>query len=335
MRGERALADTASVNSTMGACIQVTLDGRGTGVAPDPIPRVLLVGGSEVEHLAHARLLKDSRSAFAISTVNTVNDALHSIRARPYDVIFLDIDGREANVPRAIDELALAAPEAGIVLLASLEDPSIATVACELGAQDYLVKAALNQAVLLRAVRCAIGRKRHEARLTEWAYTDAVTGLANRRLFSDRLSHALVRAARDDRDTALLYIDLDRFKSINDSLGHEAGDQVLRGVAKLLRGAVRQTDTVARLGGDEFAVLLEYLDAYSRVDVVARKVLTALDAGFTVEGSAVKVTASIGIGLFPIHAIGAQALLRCADYAMFLAKQAGGNRFRLARMRGD
>src|SRR5688500_18401227 len=110
MRGERALADTASVKSTMGACIQVTLDGRDTGVAPEPIPRVLLVGGSEVEHLAHARLLKDSRSAFAISAVNTVNDALHSIRARPYDVIVLDIDAREANVPRAISELTLAAP---------------------------------------------------------------------------------------------------------------------------------------------------------------------------------------------------------------------------------
>lgn len=335
MRGERALADTASVNSTMGACIQVTLDGRGTGVAPEPMPRVLLVGGSEVERLVHARLLKDSGCAAAVSTVDTVNDALHSIQARPYEVVFLDMEGREANFPRAISELALAAPEAGIVLLASREDASIATMACELGAQDYLVKGALNQAVLFRAVRCAIGRKRHEARLTEWAYTDAVTGLANRRLFLDRITHALVRAARDDRDTALLFIDLDRFKAINDSLGHEAGDDVLRGVARLLRGAVRQTDTVARLGGDEFAVLLEYLDGFSRVDVVAGKVLHALDAGLTIQGSALRVTASIGIGLFPVHAIGAQALLRCADYAMFLAKQAGGNRFRLARMRGD
>ena len=335
MRGARAVADTGSVNSTMGACIQVTLDGRGTGVVPEPLPRVLLIGGSEVERLVHARLLKDSGSAVAVSAVNTVTDALQSIRARPYDVIFLDIEGHEANLPRAISELAVAAPEAGILLLASRDDPSIASMACEVGAQDYLVKAALNQAVLLRAVRCAIGRKRHEARLTEWAYTDAVTGLANRRLFFDRLTHALVRAARDDRDTALLFIDLDKFKAINDGLGHEAGDDVLRGLARLLRGAVRQTDTVARLGGDEFAVLLEYLDDFSRVDVVARKVLHALAGGLNVEGSTVKVTASIGIGLFPIHAIGAQALLRCADYAMFLAKQAGGNRFRLARMRGE
>ena len=304
--------------------MQVTLGGCDTGVAREPMPRVLLIGSREV-----------GCGAFFISAVATVDDALHSMRERPYDVILLDLEGFQTDVARALNELALAAPETAILVLASRDDPAIATMVCELGAQDYLVKEALNQAVLLRAVRAAIGRKRHEARLTELAYTDALTGLANRRLFSDRLAHALVRAARDDRDAALLFVDLDGFKAINDSLGHEAGDDVLRGVARLLRGAVRQTDTVARLGGDEFAVLLEYLEDFSRVDVVAEKVLNALAAGLTVQGSAVKVTASIGIGLFPIHAIGAQALLRCADYAMFLAKQSGGNRFRLARMRGD
>lgn len=351
MRGTGALAETVSVNNTralryeppperyrigtisMGACMQVTIDGRGTEAAPEPMARVLLVGGSEVERLVHARLLEDSWCAFTISAANTLKDALHLIRARPYDVILLDIEAREANVPRAINELALAAPGTGILVLASREDSSMASMACELGAQDYLVKAGLNQTVLLRAVRCAIGRKRHEARLTEWAYTDAVTGLANRRLFCDRLTHALVRAARDDRDTALLFIDLDSFKAINDSLGHEAGDDVLRSVARLLRGAVRQTDTVARFGGDEFAVLLEYLEDFSRVDLVAKKVLGALDAGLTVQRSPVKVTASIGVGVFPIHAISGDALLRCADHAMFLAKQCGGNRYRLARAR--
>jgi diguanylate cyclase (GGDEF)-like protein len=315
--------------------MQVTREGHATGAAPEPLARVLLVGGSDGERLVNARLLRDSGCAFTISAANTLEDALHSIRTRPCDVILLDIDTREANVPRAINELALAAPATGILVLASRDDSSMASMACELGAQDYLVKAGLNQAGLLRAVHSAIGRKRHEARLAEWAYTDAVTGLANRRLFCDRLTHALVRAAREDRDTALLFIDLDRFKAINDSLGHEAGDDVLRGVARLLRGAVRQTDTVARFGGDEFAVLLQSLEDLSRVDLVAKKVLNALDAGVTVRGSPVKVTASIGVGLFPIHAINADALLRCADYAMFLAKQSGGNRFRLARMRGD
>ena len=132
----------------MGACMPVTIEGRGTGVAPEPIVRVLLVGGGEVERLVHVRLLKGSQYAFAISAANTLKDALHLIRARPYDVILFDIEARAANVPRAINELALAAPETGILVLASREDSSMATMACELGAQDYLVKAGLNQTVL-------------------------------------------------------------------------------------------------------------------------------------------------------------------------------------------
>ena len=112
-------------------------------------------------------------------------------------------------------------------------------------------------------------------RLTEWAYTDAVTGLANRRLFSDRLSHALC-APPVTTETPRCYISTwTGSRPSMTALGTRPGTVVLRSVAKLLRGAVRQTDTVARLGGDEFAILLEYLDAYSRVDVVARKILTA------------------------------------------------------------
>jgi diguanylate cyclase (GGDEF)-like protein len=145
----------------------------------------------------------------------------------------------------------------------------------------------------------------------------------------------LARATRADKGAALLFIDLDNFKAINDSLGHEAGDDVLRGVGQVLRRAVRQTDTVGRFGGDEFVVLLEPLEDFSRVDLVAKKVLRALDAGSTVPAPPVKVTASIGVGLFPKHAIKEDALLRSADAAMLLAKQCGGNRFRLACARGD
>jgi two-component system cell cycle response regulator len=301
--------------------------------AREPMARVLLVESNEVERLTHVRLLKHSRCAFSISAVDTLHAALLSVRSRPYDVILLDIDTREPNATAVIKELALAAPGAAILVLASRADYSMATLACELGAQDYLVKEELNRTVLIRALRCAIGRKRHEARLTEWAYMDALTGLVNRRLFSDRLTHALARATRADKGAALLFIDLDNFKTINDSLGHEVGDDVLRGVAQVLRGAVRQTDTVGRFGGDEFVVLLEPLEDFSRVDLVAKKVLRALDAGSTVPAPPVKVTASIGVGLFPKHAIREDALLRSADAAMFLAKQSGGNCIQLARAR--
>ena len=313
----------------------VIVEDSRAAAAPEPMVRVLLVESNETERLTHVRLLKHSRRAFSVSAVETLHAALLSVRSRTYDVILLDIDTHEPNATTVIKELALAAHGTAILVLASRADCSMATLACELGAQDYLVKEELNQTVLIRAVRCAIGRKRHEARLTEWAYMDALTGLVNRRLFCDRLTHALARATRADKGAALLFIDLDNFKTINDSLGHEAGDDVLRGVAQVLRGAVRQTDTVGRFGGDEFVVLLEPLEDFSRVDLVAKKVLRALDAGFTVPAPPVKVTASIGVGLFPKHAIKEDALLRSADAAMFLAKQGGGNRFRLACARGD
>jgi diguanylate cyclase (GGDEF)-like protein len=313
----------------------VIVEDRRAAAAPEPMVRVLLVERNEAERLTHVRLLKHSRCAFSISAVDTLQAALLSVRARPFDVILLDIDTSEPTATTVIKELALAAPGTAILVLTDRADYSMATLACQLGAQDYLVKEDLNQAVLKRAIRCAIGRKRREARLTEWGYTDALTGLVNRRLFCDRLTHALARATRADKGAALLFIDLDNFKTINDSLGHEAGDDVLRGVAQVLRRAVRQTDTVGRFGGDEFVVLLEPLEDFSRVDLVAKKVLRALDAGFTVPAPTVKVTASIGVGLFPKHAIKEDALLRSADTAMLLAKQCGGNRFLLACARGD
>lgn len=313
----------------------VIVEDRRAAAAPEPMVRVLLVERNEAERLTHVRLLKHSRCAFSISAVDTLQAALLSVRARPFDVILLDIDTGEPTATTVIKELALAAPGTAILVLTDRADYSMATLACQLGAQDYLVKEDLNQAVLKRAIRCAIGRKRREARLTEWAYTDALTGLVNRRLFCDRLTHALARATRADKGAALLFIDLDNFKAINDSLGHEAGDDVLRGVGQVLRRAVRQTDTVGRFGGDEFVVLLEPLEDFSRVDLVAKKVLRALDAGFTVPAPTVKVTASIGVGLFPKHAIKEDALLRSADTAMLLAKQCGGNRFLLACARGD
>lgn len=310
------------------------IEERGAAAAPEPMARVLLLESNEAERLTPVRLLKHSHCGFTISAVNTLEAAFLSVRSRPYDAVLLDIDTHESDLTTVIKELALAAPGSGILVLGSREDDSMATLACELGAQDYLVKQELTQRLLIRALRCAIGRKRHEARLTDWAYMDALTGLVNRRLFCDRLAHALARATRADKGAALLFIDLDNFKTINDSLGHETGDDVLRGVAQVLRRAVRQTDTVGRFGGDEFVVLLEPLEDFSRVDLVAKKVLRALDAGITIPASPVKVTASIGVGLFPKHAIKEDALLRSADAAMFLAKRSGGNRFRWACARG-
>jgi diguanylate cyclase (GGDEF)-like protein/PAS domain S-box-containing protein len=167
--------------------------------------------------------------------------------------------------------------------------------------------------------------KRSQARLDYLAHHDALTGLPNRLLFSARLEHALQRAARDRQGVALMFLDLDGFKAVNDSLGHLAGDQLLQGVAERLRASVREQDTVARLAGDEFVMIVEALADPGDAAVVARKALDALAAPFRLAGQDVTVTASIGVSLYPSDGRDLATLLRCADHAMYRAKQRRGH----------
>ena len=166
-------------------------------------------------------------------------------------------------------------------------------------------------------------RKGLEERLAHQAFHDPLTGLPNRALFLDRLEHALTRAARHDEAIAVLFLDLDRFKVINDSLGHEVGDQLLIAAAARLQGCLRAEDTVARLGGDEFTILLETLDDSRDAVRVAQRITEALQAPVTIGEQELFVTTSIGIALSNGRHTSPSALLRDADTAMYRAKQAG------------
>jgi diguanylate cyclase (GGDEF)-like protein/PAS domain S-box-containing protein len=165
-------------------------------------------------------------------------------------------------------------------------------------------------------------RKQMEEHLAHQAHHDALTGLPNRALFGDRLAQALRAADRERTPVALLLLDLNRFKEVNDTLGHDAGDALLRVVGARLQGAVRTSDTVARLGGDEFAALLPATGADGAVDVAA-KLLGALAEPLTLEGQRLDIGASVGIAVGPAHGADAGALLRHADVAMYSAKRAG------------
>ncbi len=165
-------------------------------------------------------------------------------------------------------------------------------------------------------------------RLTELATHDDLTGLPNRALFRDRLGHALARAEREKRLMALLYLDLDRFKDINDTLGHDAGDELVRSVAGLLVSATRAGDTVARLGGDEFVVLVEDIEDDEGALSAVERVFSALHAPVVVAGSELRVTTSIGVALAPRDGETGEALMAAADRAMYRAKAGGGNRHR-------
>lgn len=168
-------------------------------------------------------------------------------------------------------------------------------------------------------------RKRAERRLTQLAHYDTLTGLPNRALFHDRLRQALAAAHRYGDDMAVMFLDLDGFKRVNDTLGHEAGDLLLRAVAQRLRDCTRESDTVARLGGDEFTVILPKVAAREDVAVVARKILDTVGAGYLIDGHTNTVTASIGISLYPHDGHDDETLLKQADHAMYQAKRRGKN----------
>jgi diguanylate cyclase (GGDEF)-like protein len=168
-----------------------------------------------------------------------------------------------------------------------------------------------------------------EKTILHLAHHDALTGLPNRRLFSDRLAVTLTRAKRTGGMAALMFIDLDRFKEINDTLGHAVGDRVLQAVATRLRGLLREADTVARYGGDEFTIILEDVPDAEHVGTVALKISEALSTPVVTEnGRDIVVTPSTGIALFPADADRVDALMKAADSAMYDAKAAGRNVYR-------
>jgi diguanylate cyclase (GGDEF)-like protein/PAS domain S-box-containing protein len=177
-------------------------------------------------------------------------------------------------------------------------------------------------------------RKRAEQQIRDLAFQDALTGLPNRRLFTDRLQLAVAQANRASQKLAVLFLDIDRFKIINDSLGHSVGDALLREVGKRLEETVREGDTVARLGGDEFILLLPGLSRPGDLARVARKILDLLRRPFRLEGREVLITASLGGSLFPDDGADVEALIQCADTAMYRAKDLGRDNYQRFRRAG-
>jgi diguanylate cyclase (GGDEF)-like protein/PAS domain S-box-containing protein len=166
-----------------------------------------------------------------------------------------------------------------------------------------------------------------EHHLTLLAYHDALTGLPNRLLFYERLKLTLAQAHRNRGRVAVIFIDLDRFKPINDTLGHYVGDLLLQEVAERLRSCVREGDTAARVGGDEFMMILAEIHGRPDVEVIIRKILDRLSHPFLLEGHRMSIGASLGISLYPDDAVEMENLIKEADFAMYQAKQQGGNRY--------
>jgi len=226
------------------------------------------------------------------------------------------------------------------VIVGLAEDEQLASA--RQSRQTYLWRAGAGTVVLILIAGALSGlsrqlaqsRKRvveeqiaHAVRVEHLAYHDSLTGLPNRSLFSKLLSENILSARRYHRQVAVLFLDLDRFKQINDTLGHDAGDQLLQEVAVRLRGCLRDSDAVARLGGDEFVILLPQLDEDRYAATVAQKALTAICRPYVLRGQEFRITASIGISVYPQDGADEQTLTKNADIAMYQAKEGGKNNF--------
>ena len=163
-------------------------------------------------------------------------------------------------------------------------------------------------------------RKRTETAMRDMAYHDALTGLPNRILLHDRLEMALLQANRNNSLVGLLYIDFDRFKQVNDTLGHDVGDKLLQEVGNRLKDCLRQQDTVARLGGDEFILLLPEISNSEDAGSLAQKLLDTVRPPIFIGEHELNITLSIGIGLYPLDGKNSKSLIKCADEALYLAK---------------
>jgi len=171
------------------------------------------------------------------------------------------------------------------------------------------------------------GRKDYEEKIKLKAYHDALTGLPNRLLLEDRLRQSLAHAERENKILAIMFIDLDNFKHVNDTAGHKAGDDLLQNIARFLQNSLRQTDTAARYGGDEFLLVINDLESESNAEEFVKKLLTGFHEKFRTEVDNWKISLSIGISLFPKHGKEGAALVELADQAMYQAKKSGKNKF--------
>ncbi len=239
------------------------------------------------------------------------------------DCVLLDLSLPDARGLEALEQVQTVAPEVPVVVLSGDEDERLAVQAVQAGAQDYLVKRQADGNLIGRAVRYAVERKSSELELAYHALHDPLTTLPNRTLFLDRLGHALARAHRTGDWIAVLFLDLDRFKTINDSLGHETGDLLLVEVAERLRTLIRPADTIARFGGDEFMVLCEDIASERDAIALAERLTTGTVEPFTIDDQEIFLGMSAGIAFSRGGDTNAEEMIRNADQTMYHAKAHG------------
>ena len=260
--------------------------------------------------------------------------ALH--RANRYDLILLDLQMPGMDGFQVMEGLKEIETEGYVPILVITAEPGHKLRAFASGAKDFISKPfdlmeAKTRIHNMLELRLLYKQLEHNNRILEsLALHDPLTGLPNRRLLMDRLSLAIAHARRNKGNMAVMYLDLDGFKQINDTLGHDAGDTLLSLVAARLVGTVRQVDTVARVGGDEFVIVLSELSHGKDVAELVSKVIEAVSQPYSIQGHGMNLTVSVGVSVYPTHGENVEALMKNADMALYEAKRSGKNDYRIS-----
>lgn len=291
----------------------------------------VMFSGTEFFSQLRDRLRLVTSVRFTLQLAGRRDELFQHLTEERISVFLIDISSSEEQGLRDVVAFHAQAQEVPIVVLVGRDQEVLAQEALQAGAQDYLVKEDASPSLLARVIRYATERQRLMNELIRMrVYDDPLTGLPNRLLFLDRLRQAQAHAQRHGQMAAVLFLDLDNFKGVNDTLGHAAGDRLLKTVAQRLCQCVRKVDTVGRLGGDEFTLVLREIHTDSGAATVARKILRALADPCHVSAQPITITASIGISLYPHDACDAETLIEKADMAMYRAKADGKNRYRFS-----
>lgn len=261
---------------------------------------------------------------FTLIRVDALEAGLLKLKESKVDVILLDLNLGDGQGLANLQTLKEQSPDSPIVVLSGHDNTTTALDAVRGGAQEYIIKSSNNSRQLGLAILSSIERKAYERHLYHLANKDELTGLHNRRAFNDYLKPWLVRAGRWNRTETVMFMDVNGFKQVNDNLGHDIGDLLLKQISATLRAGLRASDMLARYAGDEFVVHLDAPSGESKqVSArVAEKINALFEKSISIGGHEIKTGVSIGIAFYPLHGIDISSLINSADKAMYQAKKA-------------
>ena len=264
-----------------------------------------------------------------------LSTGIEHINNRGADVILLDVTLPDMQDIDTLIELKKNVPDIPIIVYSNHDDESFAVKAIQEGAQDYLVKGSVEKrltrtyhSILHRMAPKLKKMKQTQEELRQFAHYDSLTGLPNRKLLYEHLGKAIARARWENNIMAVMFLDVDKFKIINDELGHALGDVLLQSVTKRIKNCMRQNDVLSRQGGDEFIIVLDDIGSKEYISIVAERIRNTLSDVYVLEGKELSISVSIGISIYPEDSFDINILINKADVVMYNAKEHGGNNYK-------